>query len=1159
MKRNVFADIRRLLAWVLCFALISGITHVPTMTVRAETEGDSVTVTEAEETKESAPNVTLDTAEPLNTGSEEEEFVPEIEYIDTIETSAIAWSIFGMRDTGKPDLISGNAVEWINRLDTSGDHAFIKDFYNDLIEASDGDGVDDFLIDDSYYVDNEGNPKNLYMEATVTVPLTLEDGGNPADEAAAWNRINELDHTYYQNCIVAAEHAFDRDHTEVFWLSGTNAYATVGGNPVGDAVNGWTYDVTVYYYIQHVDGNGEVDFSLRAEKYNSRSAIETAIEAIDENADTILTGADGKSDYEKIRYFNEWLTENNAYNSSADLNSIGHDCREVTSALAGLAGTTGPVCEAYARAFKLLCDRSGIDCVLVDGNPLNDDGSEMGGHMWNYVKLEGNWYAVDVTWNDPMVGGKEEEKISGFENEDWLLLGSETTVYDNGMAYLTSHPVENCLSDNGVQFINGPELSETAYEPEAENLVYSLMVDDVSVTASDDGRIITSSGTVAHAGAWSYEDGVLTLENIVPSVGISWAEGDLSIRLVGDILGITITGPLSDGESLTILGSNNVFVASFSCVDTITVKNCILELVSLEGNTEATFTDTLVWEQGKVTNTVYGTVTLPEDFRSLGANEKLYFTEGSSIANLEKLSVDADTKIYVEGVEHEHTLTTSYTTKGNGVKKHTKTAACEDCPAGYKVVMGEEDCTLSEATCISDEACSLCNTVYNEADESLHSMDPATGYCEHECGTLLAVAKVDDTYHDDFATALTNWTDGSTLTLVTNISDYDRSLEVTDGTKTLDLNGKTFTSTAWTIVSVGGTAELTIQDSGTNGKMSGSGDGGSEAVVYVAENATLRLNGGEFIGECALKNAGTSYVGENVKIDAEEIGIYLDDGTVYFNELSEFGAVPYFYYAGGIVEFMETPQYNYTIECEETGCFAKPHSAEVSLPVDHFNYTNPYLNYVVNARADGLYLSYSIASATITLENTAVTYTGAALEPAVETVILKSGAVLTEGTDYSVTYSNNVAVGKGTVTVTGINDYTGTVSTTFTINKGVLQVVSAVAEDREYDGTTKVSVTDVTLSGIAPGDDVAVNVTNLTGTLGGANAASYTQVTLPTLTLTGANAANYTLTQPTGVVTCNVTISPKTVTTPTFAGLAAQYATTGNAVEPTFTLTIGIL
>lgn len=54
-------------------------------------------------------------------------------------------------------------------------------------------------------------------------------------------------------------------------------------------------------------------------------------------------------------------------------------------------------------------------------------------------------------------------------------------------------------------------------------------------------------------------------------------------------------------------------------------------------------------------------------------------------------------------------------------------------------------------------------------------------------------------------------------------------------------------------------------------------------------------------------------------------------------------------------------------------------------------------------------------------------------EQILDLVVIDGGTVLTEGTDYTVAYENNINVGIATVTVTGIGHYTGTYTNTFPI------------------------------------------------------------------------------------------------------------------------------
>ena len=58
------------------------------------------------------------------------------------------------------------------------------------------------------------------------------------------------------------------------------------------------------------------------------------------------------------------------------------------------------VCEAYAEAFQTLCYAVGINCTGVIGT------AKGGGHKWNAVELDGEWYICDITFDDP-IGGEE--------------------------------------------------------------------------------------------------------------------------------------------------------------------------------------------------------------------------------------------------------------------------------------------------------------------------------------------------------------------------------------------------------------------------------------------------------------------------------------------------------------------------------------------------------------------------------------------------------------------------------------------------------------------------------------------------------------------------------------------------------------------------------
>lgn len=97
----------------------------------------------------------------------------------------------------------------------------------------------------------------------------------------------------------------------------------------------------------------------------------------------------GASDYEKELYIHDTLAADCVYSEFGD---------DVGTAYGALVGDVAS-CEGYARAMQLLLLKAGVQSHLVTGQAVNEEGVS-GGHMWNRVQLDGEWYNVDVTWDD---------------------------------------------------------------------------------------------------------------------------------------------------------------------------------------------------------------------------------------------------------------------------------------------------------------------------------------------------------------------------------------------------------------------------------------------------------------------------------------------------------------------------------------------------------------------------------------------------------------------------------------------------------------------------------------------------------------------------------------------------------------------------------------
>ena len=53
-------------------------------------------------------------------------------------------------------------------------------------------------------------------------------------------------------------------------------------------------------------------------------------------------------------------------------------------------------CEGYAKGLAYACNYFGIENVRITGNKYDNNS-----HAWSKVKIDGKWYNVDVTWDDP--------------------------------------------------------------------------------------------------------------------------------------------------------------------------------------------------------------------------------------------------------------------------------------------------------------------------------------------------------------------------------------------------------------------------------------------------------------------------------------------------------------------------------------------------------------------------------------------------------------------------------------------------------------------------------------------------------------------------------------------------------------------------------------
>ncbi len=272
----------------------------------------------------------------------------------------------------------------------------------------------------------EPDDLKLKQRVQVTYVIKITEPDNTLANSLYAEEISKFDSDALYN-------ALQYDHTEFFWMrEGT---VLVFGAQVLQYDEGYPIQFTIDIAIDS------------SNLFDSDDELTFAALNVNDTVDSILDYAPATDDYDKVVYFNNWLKEHNTYNHThLEDNNYPLAHTAYSAFVSNNDEPTGPVCQGYAYAFKYLCDRAGIECVVVSGT-LYQSLDEPGPHAWNAVKIDGSWYGVDVTSNDSL----------GTDDYN-LLVGSETTSHDPTFTtFGASHVVDSAHTY--------PTLSSTAYQP----------------------------------------------------------------------------------------------------------------------------------------------------------------------------------------------------------------------------------------------------------------------------------------------------------------------------------------------------------------------------------------------------------------------------------------------------------------------------------------------------------------------------------------------------------------------------------------------------------------------------------------------------------------------------------------------------------------------
>ena len=234
---------------------------------------------------------------------------------------------------------------------------------------------------DSSVVEVEGTLENIIAarEALATQPATLavDDNNIQAAQTMVERVANAVkNHTETAEKVNIKDLNLDKDLV-LSTLADLNA--RVEG---GEAIS----KLSCYYSR---DTGLAVAIGLEYCTAQDVAAMQVKLDQLVDQANTLC-----QTDLEKVFYVHEWLVQNIAYDRE-HLSDDVQDDHNLRGAL--LEGTA--VCDGYAKTYALTLRKLGITGVLVTSKDI--------GHAWNMVELDGNWYQVDCTWDDPVDGSDQ--------------------------------------------------------------------------------------------------------------------------------------------------------------------------------------------------------------------------------------------------------------------------------------------------------------------------------------------------------------------------------------------------------------------------------------------------------------------------------------------------------------------------------------------------------------------------------------------------------------------------------------------------------------------------------------------------------------------------------------------------------------------------------
>ncbi len=202
---------------------------------------------------------------------------------------------------------------------------------------------------------------------------------------------------------------------------------------------------------------------LFCDKYKSSVTIEylatpTAIKNMKMEMEAVSAAAvaytnSEQTDFEKAVALHDFLTSHCTYAGKIE---DGNSISQLTHKAYGALIQKYAFCDGYASAYKILLNRCGIECIIIEGSAQAEP------HLWNMVKQGDRYYHIDCTWDDPDIDFVSDLRFHGFFNLSDREISKTHNVYD-GFILPEAKTENNYYAQKNAVVSSVEEVEEVAY------------------------------------------------------------------------------------------------------------------------------------------------------------------------------------------------------------------------------------------------------------------------------------------------------------------------------------------------------------------------------------------------------------------------------------------------------------------------------------------------------------------------------------------------------------------------------------------------------------------------------------------------------------------------------------------------------------------------